>query len=282
MAGSQLSALAIAACKAGALGSLPCAMLSPDGVRKELAAIRAATDRPFNVNFFCHTPPPADAQREAAWHKALAPYYAEYGIDPASIPAGPGRAPFSAEAAAILEEFRPAVVSFHFGLPPPRASRTGKKAGREGPVLRDHGRRSALAGEAGRRRDHRAGRGGGRASRTLPVGRFEHAARHGGAAAAAGPRGEGAGDRGGRHRRCGRREGGDGARRGRRMGRNQATKRFTIADLEKQTEGVVCRKDKGVLDEIPGAYKDIDEVMENQSDLVEVVHTLKQVICVKG
>jgi tRNA-splicing ligase RtcB len=69
---------------------------------------------------------------------------------------------------------------------------------------------------------------------------------------------------------------------GRRMGRNQATKKFTIADLEKQTEGVVCRKDKGVLDEIPGAYKNIDEVMANQTDLVEVVHTLKQVLCVKG
>jgi tRNA-splicing ligase RtcB len=69
---------------------------------------------------------------------------------------------------------------------------------------------------------------------------------------------------------------------GRRMGRNQATRKFTIADLEKQTEGVVCRKDKGVLDEIPGAYKDIDEVMANQADLVEVVHTLKQVLCVKG
>jgi tRNA-splicing ligase RtcB len=69
---------------------------------------------------------------------------------------------------------------------------------------------------------------------------------------------------------------------GRQMGRNQATKKFTIADLEKQTEGVICRKDKGVLDEIPGAYKDIDEVMANQTDLVEVVHVLKQVLCVKG
>ena len=69
---------------------------------------------------------------------------------------------------------------------------------------------------------------------------------------------------------------------GRRMGRNQAMKKFSIADLEKQTEGVVCRKDKGVLDEIPGAYKDIDEVMANQNDLVEVVHVLKQVLCVKG
>ncbi|HEX5093430.1 MAG TPA: RtcB family protein [Burkholderiales bacterium] len=69
---------------------------------------------------------------------------------------------------------------------------------------------------------------------------------------------------------------------GRRMSRTQAEKRFTVDDLERQTEGVVCRKDRGVLDEIPGAYKDIDEVMRNQSDLVEVLHTLKQVLCVKG
>ena len=69
---------------------------------------------------------------------------------------------------------------------------------------------------------------------------------------------------------------------GRRMSRNAAQKAFSIQDLERQTEGVICRKDKGVLDEIPGAYKNIDEVMANQSDLVEVVHTLKQVLCVKG
>ncbi|MBW8904838.1 MAG: RtcB family protein, partial [Betaproteobacteria bacterium] len=61
-----------------------------------------------------------------------------------------------------------------------------------------------------------------------------------------------------------------------------AQKQFSVADLEAQTQGVICRKDKGVLDEIPGAYKNIDEVMANQSDLVEVVHTLKQVLCVKG
>jgi tRNA-splicing ligase RtcB len=69
---------------------------------------------------------------------------------------------------------------------------------------------------------------------------------------------------------------------GRRMSRNAAQKKFSVADLIEQTKDVVCRKDKGVLDEIPGAYKDIDEVMANQSDLVEVVHTLKQVLCVKG
>jgi tRNA-splicing ligase RtcB len=69
---------------------------------------------------------------------------------------------------------------------------------------------------------------------------------------------------------------------GRRMSRNAAQKQFSVRDLEEQTQGVVCRKDKGVIDEIPGAYKDIDEVMANQSDLVDVVHTLKQVVCVKG
>jgi nitronate monooxygenase len=117
MAGFQGAALAIAVCKAGGLGSLPCALLTVEAMRKELAAIRAATDRPYNVNFFTHTPPAADARREAAWRSALAPYYQEYGIDPNAIPAGPGRAPFTAEAADALQEFKPAVVSFHFGLP---------------------------------------------------------------------------------------------------------------------------------------------------------------------
>ena len=69
---------------------------------------------------------------------------------------------------------------------------------------------------------------------------------------------------------------------GRAMSRTQAKKRFNSRDVEDQTAGVECRKDKGIIDEIPAAYKDIDTVMENQSDLVEVVHTLKQVVCVKG
>ena len=69
---------------------------------------------------------------------------------------------------------------------------------------------------------------------------------------------------------------------GRSMSRTEAKKRFSLTDLVSQTQGVECRKDEGVLDEIPGAYKDIDVVMENQKDLVEVVHTLKQVLCVKG
>jgi nitronate monooxygenase len=117
MAGVQGSAMAVAVSNAGGLGSLPCAMLTLDALRSELQAITAQTTRPYNVNFFCHTPPAPDTAREATWRAALAPYYAEFGIDPASVPAGGGRAPFSAEAADLLEDFKPPVVSFHFGLP---------------------------------------------------------------------------------------------------------------------------------------------------------------------
>jgi nitronate monooxygenase len=118
MAGVQGSALAVAVCNAGGLGSLPCAMLAPDAMRKELTAIRDQVGtRPYNVNFFCHPQPATDAKRETHWRAALAPYFAEFGIDASSVPAGPGRLPFSSEAADVLEEFQPAVVSFHFGLP---------------------------------------------------------------------------------------------------------------------------------------------------------------------
>jgi nitronate monooxygenase len=117
MAGAQGNALAVAVSNAGGLGSLPCAMLSLDAMGKELAAIKAQTSKPFNVNFFCHAPPTPSPEREAAWRATLAPYYKEYGIDPDTISVGPGRAPFSSEAADVLNQFKPAVVSFHFGLP---------------------------------------------------------------------------------------------------------------------------------------------------------------------
>jgi nitronate monooxygenase len=117
MAGVQGSALAIAVSNAGGLGSLPCALLDVDSMRAELAALRAGTTRPFNVNFFCHAPPDADAQREARWRAALTPYFAEQGIDPEEIPPGPRRSPFNLEAANALADFEPGVVSFHFGLP---------------------------------------------------------------------------------------------------------------------------------------------------------------------
>jgi nitronate monooxygenase len=119
MAGVQDSALAVAVSNVGGLGSLPCAMLTPDAMRKELTAIRVQTARPVNVNFFCHTPPTPSAEREAAWRATLAPYYKEFGLDLNVAAAGGGRMPFGHEAADVLEEFRPAVVSFHFGLPSP-------------------------------------------------------------------------------------------------------------------------------------------------------------------
>jgi nitronate monooxygenase len=119
MAGVQGSALAIAVSETGGLGSLPGAMLGPETLRGELSAIRAGTTRPYNVNFFCHTPPTPDAARERAWRAALAPYFAELGLDPDAAPQGPARAPFSHEAADVLEEFHPPVISFHFGLPSP-------------------------------------------------------------------------------------------------------------------------------------------------------------------
>ena len=117
MAGAQDSALAIAVSNAGGLGSLPCAMLSLDAMRNELKEIKTQTSKPFNVNFFCHTPPTPNVEREAVWRTTLSQYYKEFGIDPDAIPVAPGRAPFSSEAADMLSEFKPAVVSFHFGLP---------------------------------------------------------------------------------------------------------------------------------------------------------------------
>ncbi len=119
MAGSQNHRLTLAVCAAGGLGSLPAAMLGPEALQAELHALQAATAAPYNVNFFCHTPPEVDAVRQAEWHAALAPYYREFGLDPANIPSGPGRVPFSHDSADVLEAFRPAVVSFHFGLPAP-------------------------------------------------------------------------------------------------------------------------------------------------------------------
>lgn len=117
MAGVQGHALAAAVCNAGGLGSIPAAMLSLDALRAELTQLTALTDRPYNVNFFCHTPPAPDAQREAGWQQALAPFYAELGLSQADIQPGAGRAPFSEQVADVVEAFQPAVMSFHFGLP---------------------------------------------------------------------------------------------------------------------------------------------------------------------
>lgn len=117
MAGSQHHALAAAVSQAHGLGALPAAMLTPDVLREHMAAVRAQTDRPFQVNFFCHEPPAADARALAAWSQALGPYYREWGLDEKAVPQGAGRTPFGDEMADVLEAHPPAVVSFHFGLP---------------------------------------------------------------------------------------------------------------------------------------------------------------------
>ncbi len=90
LAGANGSAMAIAASEAGGLGSLPCAMLDAAKVRAEIGVIRQRTTKPLNVNFFCHTPPGPDPDRDAAWKERLAAYYAELGLDPsASAPLQP-------------------------------------------------------------------------------------------------------------------------------------------------------------------------------------------------
>lgn len=117
MAGPVDSEMVIAVSEAGGLGGLPCALMTPEKARTELGVFRQRTSRPINVNFFCHQQPKDDPAREAGWKKLLEPYYVELGLDPAAPAPRSTRAPFDAEFCAIVEEFRPEVVSFHFGLP---------------------------------------------------------------------------------------------------------------------------------------------------------------------
>src|SRR4051812_32993679 len=103
MAGAQGSALAIAVSQAGALGSLPCAMLSEESIRQEVATFRDQTDRPLNLNFFCHTQPEEDAEQEQRWRNVLSRYYVEFGIDPASIGPASRRNPFDENSCRLVE-----------------------------------------------------------------------------------------------------------------------------------------------------------------------------------
>ena len=117
MAGSVTSEMVIAVSEAGGLGSLPCAMLSPEQVRTELGIIRQRTSRPINLNFFCHTPPQTDPAREQAWKERLRGYCGELGLDPQAPTPASVRMPFDSATCDLVEEFKPEVVSFHFGLP---------------------------------------------------------------------------------------------------------------------------------------------------------------------
>lgn len=155
MAGAQDHRLAVAVSQAGGLGAIPAGMLDASRLDAELSAYGALTNRPCNVNFFCHQPPQVDEAREQGWRARLAEFYRELQVDPAQIANGPSRQPFDAAMAQVIEKHRPAVVSFHFGLPADdllaRVRRSGAKiiasatTLAEGLWLQEHGVDAVIA-----------------------------------------------------------------------------------------------------------------------------------------
>jgi nitronate monooxygenase len=129
MAGVMDAELVIAAAQGGALGSLPCAMLSAEKAREQVNIIRQRVSAPINLNFFCHEPVEADPAREVAWKQRLEPYHQELGLDPAAPFNAANRAPFDAAFCELVEELKPEVVSFHFGLPDQALLKRVKAAG---------------------------------------------------------------------------------------------------------------------------------------------------------
>jgi nitronate monooxygenase len=129
MAGIMDADLVIAAAQGGALGSLPCAMLSVEKAREQISIIRQRVSAPVNMNFFCHEAVDTDPRREAGWKRRLGAYYEELGLDPAAPVNAANRAPFDAAMCELVEELKPEVVSFHFGLPDQALLRRVKAAG---------------------------------------------------------------------------------------------------------------------------------------------------------
>ena len=129
MAGIMDADLVIAAAQGGALGSLPCALISVEKAREQINIIRQRVAAPVNMNFFCHKAVDADPAREAGWKRRLGSYYNELGLDPAMPFDAANRAPFDAAMCELVEELKPEVVSFHFGLPDPALLRRVKAAG---------------------------------------------------------------------------------------------------------------------------------------------------------
>lgn len=117
MAGVMDAELVIAVAQGGALGSLPCAMISAEKAREQVGLIRQRVKAPVNMNFFCHTPVELTREAEARWKQRLTGYYTEHGLDPAAPITAANRAPFDAAFCEVVEELKPEVVSFHFGLP---------------------------------------------------------------------------------------------------------------------------------------------------------------------
>jgi len=129
MASAMDAELVIAASQAGALGSLPCATISPEKAREQVQIIRQRVSAPLNMNFFSHTPAPADPARETGWRRRLAPYYNELELDPGATVTAANRAPFDAAMCELVEELKPEIVSFHFGLPDKNLLKRVKAAG---------------------------------------------------------------------------------------------------------------------------------------------------------
>ncbi len=129
MAGVMDAELVIAVAQGGGLGSLPCAMLSAEKAREQVNIIRQSVSAPVNLNFFCHKAVDADPAREARWRQRLAPYFREHGLDPDAAINAANRAPFDATFCAVVEELKPEIVSFHFGLPEPKLLQRVKGAG---------------------------------------------------------------------------------------------------------------------------------------------------------
>jgi nitronate monooxygenase len=155
MAGVMDAELVIAAAQGGALGSLPCAMLSVEKAREQVNIIRQRVSAPVNMNFFCHGPVDANPGREAVWRQRLGPYYKELGLDPAAPVNAANRAPFDAAMCELVEELKPEIVSFHFGLPDAALLTRVKNAGcivissativREAIWLEEHGADAIIA-----------------------------------------------------------------------------------------------------------------------------------------
>ena len=129
MAGVQDVDVMIGVAEGGALGSLPCAMISAEKAREQVHIFRQRVSAPLNMNFFCHTPVEPDADREAGWRKRLTSYFQELGLDPNMSVNAANRAPFDVQMCELVEELKPEVVSFHFGLPDKALLKRVKAAG---------------------------------------------------------------------------------------------------------------------------------------------------------
>jgi nitronate monooxygenase len=129
MANAGTVELAIAVSEGGGLGALPCGMIWPEQIRNQLAIVRQRSSRPINLNFFCHSQPFYDAAKDVRWRHRLARFYEELGIDAKASTAPAPVPPFDEETCALIEECRPEVVSFHFGLPDQRLLARVKAAG---------------------------------------------------------------------------------------------------------------------------------------------------------